>query len=293
MTALEGITRASGLDARSAARMRRHPWRAPGLLLPLALVLVLVAAVFRPQWLTSSLPDTVDLDAIFAAPGASHWFGGDQLGRDVFTRVVYGASQSLTIGLGATAIAGIGGIILGTSAALAPPVIRWPLVRCIDILLAFPEILLALLVIVVLGRGPSNTLWAVGLGSMAGYARLIRSQVLQVRRSGYVEHAVVLGEPAWTIVLNHIVPNTIRPLVVLATIGVGTSVLVGSSLSFIGLGVVPPAPEWGALLADGRNFLDVAPWISLFPATVVSISVIAITLLGRRLQVLLAQGDGP
>jgi ABC-type dipeptide/oligopeptide/nickel transport system permease subunit len=94
MTALEGITRASGLDARSAARMRRHPWRAPGLLLPLALVLVLVAAVFRPQWLTSSLPDTVDLDAIFAAPGASHWFGGDQLGRDVFTRVVYGASQS-------------------------------------------------------------------------------------------------------------------------------------------------------------------------------------------------------
>jgi len=293
MTSLEGIARTSEASAHSAAARRRHPWRAPGLLLPLAFVLMLVVAVPEPQWFTSRMPDAVDLDAIFAPPDASHWFGGDQLGRDVFTRVVYGASLSLTIGLGATAMACIGGIILGISAALAPPVIRWPLVRCIDILLAFPEILLALLVIVVLGRGPLNTLWAVGFGSMAGYARLIRSQVLQVRLSGYVEHAVVLGEPAWTIVTRHILPNTTRPLMVLATIGVGTSILTGSSLSFVGLGVVPPSPEWGALLADGRNFLDIAPWISLLPATVVAISVISVTLLGRRLQVLLAQGDVP
>nr|WP_281411058.1 ABC transporter permease [Rhizobium lusitanum] len=225
------------------------------------------------------------------APDATHWFGTDDLGRDLFSRVVYGTSQSLTIGIGATLIASIGGTILGTTAALAPRVIGRLLLRVIDILLAFPEMLLALLVIAVLGRGPVNTLLAVGLSSIAGYARLIRSQVLQVRLSGYVEHAVALGESPWTIIFRHIVPNAMRPLLILATIGVGSAVLSASALSFLGLGVVPPAAEWGALLANGRNFLDIAPWVSLLPASVVAVSVISITLLGRRLQTLLATGD--
>ena len=174
-----------------------------------------------------------------------------------------------------------------------PAAIRKPLVRLIDILLAFPDLLLALLVIAVLGRGPINTLIAVGLSHIAGYARLIRSRVLQVKLSGYIEHAVALGEHPWTILTQHIVPNTTRPLVVLATIGVGTSVLAASALSFLGLGVVPPEAEWGALLASGRNFLEIAPWMSLLPATVVAVSVISITLLGRRLQALVARGDVP
>jgi len=211
----------------------------------------------------------------------------------VFCRVIYGTSQSLSIGISATLIACLGGISLGTAAGLAPPLLQRLLLRLIDILLAFPELLLALLVIAVLGRGPVNTLLAVGLSNIASYARLVRSQVLQVKRSGYVEHAVTLGEHPWTIVIRHIVPNTIRPLLILATIGVGTAVLSASALSFLGLGVVPPAAEWGALLADGRNFLDVAPWMSLLPASVVAISVISITLLGRRLQILLARGDVP
>ncbi|MPR07497.1 ABC transporter permease [Microvirga tunisiensis] len=270
---------------------RRHPWRAPGLLLPAAFVLLLVAAASTPQWFTSLAPDTVDTDAILLPPGPGHWFGTDQLGRDVFTRVVYGTSQSLIIGIGATLIASLGGVSLGTAAALAPVAMRRVLVRLIDILLAFPELLLALLVIAVLGRGPVNTLLAVGLSSVAGYARLVRSQVLQVRQSGYVEHAVALGEPPWTIIIRHIIPNATRPLLILATIGVGTSVLSASALSFVGLGVVPPVAEWGALLADGRNFLDTAPWISLLPATVVAASVIAMTVLGRRMQMLFARGD--
>jgi peptide/nickel transport system permease protein len=165
------------------------------------------------------------------------------------------------------------------------------LVRLIDILLSFPELLLALLVVAVLGRGPPNTLLAVGLSHIAGYARLSRSQVLRVKLSGYVDHAVALGEHPWTIVVRHIVPNAIRPLTILATIGVGTSVLAASGLSFLGLGVAPPEAEWGALLAEGRDLLEVAPWMSLLPASVVAISVISITLLGRRLQLLLAEGD--
>ncbi len=270
-----------------------NPWRAPGLIIPLAFVLLLLAAAAMPQWFTALAPDAVDTDAILLPPGLGHWFGTDQLGRDVFTRVIYGTSQSLGIGIGATLIGCAGGVLLGTAAGLAPPVLQRLLVRLIDILLAFPEILLALLIIAVLGRGPTNTLLAVGLSSIAGYARLVRSQVLRVWQSGYVEHAVSLGESTPAIIARHVVPNAVRPLVVLATIGVGNAVLSASALSFIGLGVVPPAAEWGALLADGRNFLDTAPWISFLPATVVAISVIAITILGRRLQLLLSQGGEP
>jgi peptide/nickel transport system permease protein len=280
-------------SVRLAGEGRIHPWRAPGLLMPLAFVLLLVAAMAAPEWFTARHPDAVDVDAILQVPSHEHWFGTDDLGRDLFCRVIYGASQSLAIGVGATALGCLGGIALGTAAALAPSLLRKLLVRLIDILLAFPDLLLALLVIAVLGRGPVNTLLAVGLAHIAGYARVIRSQVLQAKLSGYVEHAVALGEHPWTIVVRHIVPNTTRPLLVLATIGVGSSVLSASSLSFLGLGVVPPEAEWGALLASGRNFLDIAPWMSLLPATVVAVSVIAITLLGRRLQTLLARGDVP
>lgn len=268
----------------------RYPWLSLHLWLPASFVLVLALAMFFPAWFTHYAPNDMDLSAILESPSATHWFGTDQLGRDVFARVVYGTSLSLSIGLGATLIASLGGILLGTAAALAPPLLRRILVRLLDILLAFPDLLLALLAIAVLGRGPENTLLAVGLAGIAGYARLVRSQVLQVKCSGYVEHAVALGESPAAIITRHIIPNTIRPLLILATIGVGHAVLSASALSFLGLGVTPPTAEWGALLSDGRNFLDSAPWISLLPASVIALSVIAITLFGRRLQSILAKG---
>jgi len=267
-----------------------NPWLLPKTLIPAAVVLLLFLTVIFPQWFTPLKPDDMDMDAVLAAPTLHHLFGTDSLGRDVFARVVYGSALSLSIGLGATAIACAGGMALGLLTALAPMAIRRVLVRLLDILLAFPELLLALLVIAVLGRGPTNTLLAVGLSGIASYARLLRSQVLQVKLSGYVEHSVALGESSLSIIFRHILPNTLRRLLILATIGVGQSVLTASSLSFLGLGVVPPTAEWGALLADGRDYLDVAPWISLLPATVVALSVIAITLFGRRLQTILAKG---
>jgi len=268
----------------------RNPWLAPGTSIPLLLVLLLVVAVFFPSLFTPYTPEQMDFSAILQPPDLRHWFGTDQLGRDVFTRVVYGTSLSLSIGVGATLIASAGGIVLGTLAGLAPRAVRQLLVRLLDIMLAFPDLLLALLAITVLGRGPENTLLAVGLAGLAGYARLVRAQVLQVRLSGYVQHAVALGEPPMVIILRHIVPNTLRPLLVLATVGRGYSILSASALSFLGLGVTPPTAEWGALLSEGRNFLDSAPWVSLLPASVVALSVIAITLLGRRVQTLIAKG---
>lgn len=268
----------------------RNPWLAPGTSIPLLLVLLLVVAVFFPSLFTPYTPEQMDFSAILQPPDLRHWFGTDQLGRDVFTRVVYGTSLSLSIGVGATLIASAGGIVLGTLAGLAPRAVRQLLVRLLDIMLAFPDLLLALLAITVLGRGPENTLLAVGLAGIAGYARLVCAQVLQVRLSGYVQHAVALGEPPMVIILRHIVPNTLRPLLVLATVGRGYSILSASALSFLGLGVTPPTAEWGALLSEGRNFLDSAPWVSLLPASVVALSVIAITLLGRRVQTLIAKG---
>ncbi|HIH9443272.1 TPA: ABC transporter permease [Klebsiella variicola subsp. variicola] len=268
----------------------RNPWLAPGTSIPLLLVLLLVVAVFFPSLFTPYTPEQMDFSAILQPPDLRHWFGTDQLGRDVFTRVVYGTSLSLSIGVGATLIASAGGIVLGTLAGLAPRAVRQLLVRLLDIMLAFPDLLLALLAITVLGRGPENTLLAVGLAGIAGYARLVRAQVLQVRLSGCVQHAVALGEPPMVIILRHIVPNTLRPLLVLATVGRGYSILSASALSFLGLGVTPPTAEWGALLSEGRNFLDSAPWVSLLPASVVALSVIAITLLGRRVQTLIAKG---
>jgi peptide/nickel transport system permease protein len=280
------------------ARLRTSPssgcfnrWLSPATLVPGFVVLLLILAAAAPHLFTDYPPDQVDTSAVLQAPGAAHWFGTDQLGRDLFSRVVHGTAQSLLIGLGATLLAFIGGIAVGTAAGLAPRGLDRLLLRLVDILLAFPELLLALLVIAVLGRGPVNTLIAVGLAGIAGYARLIRSQVLHVRLSGYVENAVALGESNWRIISTHIVPNTLRPLLVLATIGVGSSVLSASALSFLGLGVVPPEAEWGVLLADGRNYLDIAPWTSLWPATVVAASVVSITVCGRRIQAIFAKGD--
>ena len=277
--------------ARQPVKLRGgNPWLRSGTLIPALLVLLLIVIVLAPQWFTPLKPDDMDMEAVLAPPTLYHLFGTDSLGRDVFSRVVYGSALSVSIGLGATFIACFGGMALGLLSALAPLAIRRVLVRLLDILLAFPELLLALLVIAVLGRGPTNTLIAVGLAGIASYARLLRSQVLQVKLSGYVEHAVALGESPLRIIFRHILPNTLRPLLILATLGIGQSVLTASSLSFLGLGVVPPTAEWGALLADGRDYLDIAPWISLLPATVVALSVISLTLLGRRLQTILAKG---
>ena len=174
---MSGVTSEGGALAPAIGRVvasgEPHPWRAPGLLIPLVFVLVLVTAMAAPEWFTARQPDAVDVDAILLLPSRQHWFGTDDLGRDLFCRMIYGTSQSLAIGVGATALGCLGGIALGTAAALAPSLVRQFLVRLIDILLAFPDLLLALLVIAVLGRGPVNTLLAVGLAHMAGYARVV------------------------------------------------------------------------------------------------------------------------
>ncbi|MHA7238698.1 ABC transporter permease [Arthrobacter sp. TMS1-12-1] len=269
---------------RGPARTPRR-WRfRPGILLSSAFLLWLAAAVLAPGLLAPADPYAVDPARSFEAPGAGAWFGTDDSGADNYTRIVHGAATSLFIGIGATAIGLVGGTAIGLLAGLNGRLVEASVMRFLDVTLAIPEILLALVVIGIIGGGTENAILAIGAGSVAYYARLTRAQTHLVRRSGFVEAARTLGLPAWRILLTHTVPNVIRPVLVLATIGVGSAIGAGASLSFLGLGTPPPAPEWGAMLSAGRNFISNAPWMITFPAAFLVATVLSITVLGRELR---------
>ncbi|MFC4533130.1 ABC transporter permease [Sphaerisporangium dianthi] len=244
----------------------------------------LLAAATVPDLLTSVSPITIDPVRALLPPGAGHWFGTDQLGRDLFTRVVYGARPSLLLGLGATVLAVAAGALIGVVAALGGRAADQTTMRLLDVLLSLPQLLLALLVITVLGGGLVNVVVAIALAFTPGYARMVRTEALVVRRSGYVEAAHGLGLRPVVLVVRHVLPNAVGPVLVLATVGFGTALIAGSGLSFLGFGVKPPDPEWGSMLAEGRDFLADAWWIGLFPGAAITVTVIAVNVVGRAAQ---------
>lgn len=265
----------------------RRPLRsaAPFGVVAAAVVLaVLLIAAVAPWLLTGASPLQTDAAATLQPPSAQHPFGTDQSGRDVLARVIYGAGYSLGVGLGATMLALLAGLALGIGAGLAPRVIDGVLSRVIDVLMAFPEFLLALLVIAVIGPGEVSIVIAVALAAVPAYARVARVQTMVVSRAGYVRAARTLGVPPFSVVLRHIIPNTLGPLLVMAAIGVGTAIVSAAGLSFLGLGPQPPTPEWGVILAEGRNFLATAWWIAVFPGLTITATVIATSTCGRYLR---------
>ena len=266
----------------------RHipPRRIPPLgVVAAALVLaVLLLAAIAPWVLTGASPLQTDAASALQAPSAAHPFGTDQSGRDVLARVIYGARYSLVVGLGATALALLAGLAIGIGAGLAPRSVDGVLSRVIDVLMAFPEFLLALLVIAVIGAGEVSIVIAVALAAVPAYARVARVQTMVVSRAGYVRAARTLGVHPLAATLRHIIPNTLGPLLVMATIGVGTAIVSAAGLSFLGLGPQPPTPEWGVILSEGRNFLATAWWIAVFPGLMITVTVIAISTFGRYLR---------
>jgi len=256
----------------------------PAEVIALAVLAAFVAAAFLPGLLAPHDPAAIDTSNILAAPNAEHLFGTDEAGRDVLSRVIFGTANSLLLGFGAVAIALVGGTVLGISAALGHRISNLILMRFIDIGLAFPEMLLALVVIAIVGSGPAPALFAIGIATIPSYARLIRAETLSVRGSSYVEAAHALGLTRAQVLLHHVLPNAIRPVLVIATIGIGTATLAGAALSFIGLGVSPPTPEWGSMLSNARNFLQMAWWYGVFPGLAITSLVISTTVLGRSLQ---------
>jgi peptide/nickel transport system permease protein len=271
--------------AGALSRARRRAGRSrTGVWISVAFLALLVVAVSVPEALTHAGPDDADPLATLAAPGAAHWFGADENGRDVFTRVVYGARPSLLIGLGASALALLVGAAIGVVAASCGRWVDVVAARVLDILLSIPGLLLVLLVLAVLGTGTRNAILGLALMTVPGYARIVRGEVLRVRGSLYVEAASALGLSRVRVVARHVVPNALGPVLALTTIGVGGMIVASSSLSFLGLGPQPPTAEWGAMLAASRDYYSVAWWTAVFPGLAITATVLAISVAGEALR---------
>ena len=254
--------------------------------------LLIVAAALIPGVLAPSDPLAINPVQAFKAPGPGHLFGTDESGRDLYTRVIHGAGPSVLIGVAATAL-GVGvGALLGLLTGLGGRFLDAAGSRLIDAMLAFPTLLLALLLIAVRGPGVATVIVAVGLSSAPGYARLLRSEVRRVSGSGQVEAARMLGHSPLRIVASHILPGALAPLLAVATLGIGQAIVWASALGYLGLGTPPPAPEWGAMLNAGRSYITSAWWMTFFPgAAIVAVGMVA-TLAGRRLSARLAGRSG-
>ncbi|WP_438284076.1 ABC transporter permease [Pseudomonas alabamensis] len=239
--------------------------RRPGFSLALLILAFALLAALAPSLLTGFDPYATSPADKLSAPSLTHWFGTDELGRDLYTRVVYGARLSMLAALLAVAIALAGGLSLGVLAGFTGGRVDAVLMRLVDVLLALPGLLLALAIVTAIGFGTVPVAVAVGVGLIPGFARTTRAEVLRVKTLPYVE-AARLGGASWTrTLLRHVLPNAWGPVAVLATLDVGAAILAAAGLSFLGFGAAPPAAEWGTLIANGRHFLITAPWVSLLP----------------------------
>ena len=256
---------------------------APLLLASAVLAFFVLAAAF-PTLLAPYDPLAINPADAFSPPGAGHLLGTDESGRDIYSRIIHGARPSLLIGAAATAI-GLGmALVLGTIAGFGGKWLDFGVGRVLEVLFALPGLLLALVFIALAGPGVGTTVIAVGLTTAPGYARMIRAQVIALRTSAMVEAATVLGRSRARILATHILPNALAPIAVLGTLGLGQAVVWAASLSFLGLGAPPPAPEWGAMLSAGRTYLALGWWMTFFPGLAIVLVAAASTVLSRALK---------
>jgi peptide/nickel transport system permease protein len=266
--------------ARVVPRVRRHKGAVVGMFIVVALVLVAVGqSVLAPQ-----SPTKIDITAALRGPDRAHWMGTDQYGRDVYSRVIHGSSISLTVGFISVGIAAVAGTTVGLAAGFYGGKVDGILMRVIDVMLAFPGVLLALAIVSVLGPNLRNLMIAVGISQIPLYARLIRGSVLVAKEQLYVEAARVVGVSIRVILVRHILPNVVAPIIVAATLGMGGAILAAAGLSFIGLGSQPPTPEWGRMLSEGRDYLRDGWWISTFPGIAIMLTVLGVNMLGDALR---------
>lgn len=267
--------------AREAAR---RLFRKPQALLGLGFLLIVMVAAILAPYIAPYQPYAQGVGDPLQSLSRRHLFGTDQFGRDVFSRVLHGGRISLQLGLIAVAIGGSAGLLLGSIAGYRSGWVDEGIMRVVDIMLAFPGILLALAIVILLGPGVYNLMIAVGIGAIPTIARVVRASVLDVKSRDYVTAATALGSSDFRTLVRHILPNIMAPFIVLVTLDVATAILSGTSLSFLGIGTKPPSPEWGLMLTDARNFLRDAWWVGTFPGLAITITVIGINLLGDGLR---------
>ena len=268
---------------RELRRVPRFLLRRPGLLASVLVVVLVVLAAFWPGLFTSQDPLHGVPSQNFRSPSGAHWFGTDELGRDLFSRVVHGAQLSLKATLIAVAVAFVVGGLLGLVAGFVGRWVDDVLMRFVDVLLSIPALFLSLALVTALGYGTVKVAVAVGAASVAAFARVTRSEVLRVRQAVFVEASRSCGSRWYSVLGRHVLPNAAGPVIVLATLDFGTSVLAVSSLSFLGYGAPPPAPEWGTLISDGRNYLGNAWWLTALPGLAIAATVLATNRIARAL----------
>ncbi|ATG52974.1 peptide ABC transporter permease [Brachybacterium vulturis] len=282
------VTLTDGARARTGQRARRarRPALRPTVVLSALVLLLALVWALAPGLFTGYSPTASSTEAL-RSPSVVHWFGTDATGRDVFARVVHGASHSITAALIAVAVGLVAGTTIGAIAGTVGGAVEETLMRGVDVLLAIPGLLLSLSVVILLGFGTTNAAIAVGITSIATFARLSRSRVIAVRRSEYVEAALGSGGTLPSILWRHILPNSAAPVTALAALQLGSAILQISTLGFLGYGAPPPTPEWGLLIAEGRDYVATAWWLTLLPGLVVA----AVVLSTNRLSTAIGKGE--
>jgi peptide/nickel transport system permease protein len=261
-------------------RALRRLARRGGAVFGFAVVVFFIGLALFAPWLAPYDPVATNWSAIRAAPSAVHWFGGDELGRDVLSRIIWGARASILAGVVSVSISLSLGVPIGMLAGYAGRWIDALISRITDAMLACPFLILAIALAAFLGPSLSNAMIAIGISATPVFIRLTRAQVLSAKSEDYVEAARALGNPHLRIALRHILPNIIAPLIVQATLAIAAAVIAEASLSFLGLGQQPPAPSWGSMLNTARNYVDQAPWMAIWPGLSIFLLVLSFNLLG-------------
>ena len=250
----------------------------------LVIVLMLFVLALSASTIAPYPPDEIDTGNILAPPSSSHWLGTDVLGRDVFSRILYGAGVSLSVGFVAVGISSMIGIILGAVSGYYGGWADRIVMRFVDIMLCFPSFFLILAVIAFVGPSIWNIMIVIGVTSWMGVTRLVRAEFLSIRERDFVQAARSQGAGDMRIIFIHILPNAMAPILVAATLGVASAVLVESGLSFLGIGVQPPDPSWGNMLTEGKDNIEIAWWLSLFPGLAILVTVMGYNLLGEGIR---------
>jgi peptide/nickel transport system permease protein len=250
-----------------------------GVIFMLIIIMAVIAPLLAPF-------DPIKLNVVDSLQGPSgrHWLGTDQFGRDILSRIIYGSRISVSMGVVAVAISVVGGSVLGLVSGYFRGVTDMLVSRLVDVMLGFPGILLALVVIAILGTNLSSAMIAVGVSGMPIFIRVVRGSTLSAREYQYVEAARVVGCGNFRILFRHVMPNVAAPIIVLATLGIPSAIIAGAALSFLGLGIKPPTADWGEMLSNGRSFMSTAWWLSTFPGLALMIMVMAINLFGDGLR---------
>jgi len=249
------------------------------IILVIEIILAILAPFIAPYDYTQ-----MDIMNMFAPPSAQHWFGCDDLGRDIFSRILIGARYSLSCGILATLIGVVIGMAIGAVAGFFGGKVDNIVMRILDVIQAIPGMVMMIVMSAVLGPGFVNTIFAMAFGTIPGMARMLRAQMLKVRENEYIEASVSINCSKFRIIMDHLIPNCMSPMIVQATMGVAQTITTASGLSFIGLGVQPPIPEWGAMLSGARQFIRQAPHLVIFPGLAIAVTVLALNMMGDGLR---------